>query len=126
VSALATALGALGFGLGVAAIVAFAARLFRLRAPFWGVSENALWAVAFGAWALQDILRASWLPLVFHGALTALNTWYWWRDRGRRNRKRALEALGAKSLARLAALVRKQREAARPRPVLRPAPGGVR
>lgn len=45
-----------------------------------------------------------------------------WRGRGRR----VLRVIGAKSWARLAAVVRKAREAARPRPVLRPAPGGAR
>jgi hypothetical protein len=47
----------------------------------------------------------------------------WWLNR--RRRKRSPKLAGAKSRARLAALVRKSREAAKPRPVLRPVPSGV-
>jgi membrane protein implicated in regulation of membrane protease activity len=56
--------------------------------------------------------------------LALLFAWDWWRKRKRR--KRSPKALGAKSRALIAALVRKAREAARPRPVLRPQPGGAR
>jgi hypothetical protein len=53
----------------------------------------------------------------------ALAVW-WWRRSGRR--KRATAWIGAKSKAVRDALVKRQREAVpRPRPVLRPAPGGV-
>lgn len=54
-------------------------------------------------------------------ALIAAALW-WWRRKG----KRAVQLLGAKSRARRDALVRRARELARPRPVLSPAPGGVR
>jgi len=47
-----------------------------------------------------------------------------WLLRHTRRRKRALRAYGAKSRARVAALVRKAREAARPRPARRLAPQG--
>ncbi|HXJ24450.1 MAG TPA: hypothetical protein VNH17_02060 [Streptosporangiaceae bacterium] len=47
----------------------------------------------------------------------------WWLSR--RRRKRAPRAYGAKSRALVEALVRRAREAARPRPVLRPVPGGA-
>ena len=49
--------------------------------------------------------------------------WLWWR---RRRKDRAPRAYGAKSRALIAALVAKAREATKPRPVLRPAPGGAR
>jgi len=51
-----------------------------------------------------------------------------WRDHHRKNRgkRRAVDALGAKSRALREALVRRAREVARPRPVLRPVPGRVR
>lgn len=49
-------------------------------------------------------------------ALAAAAVW-WYR---RRDRKRAPKALGEKSRALVAALVARAREAARPRPVLRP------
>jgi hypothetical protein len=51
-----------------------------------------------------------------------LNAIWWWRSRKRRKRRSALAALGAKSRALIAGLVRKARETARPRPVLRPVP----
>jgi hypothetical protein len=51
----------------------------------------------------------------------AIGAWLW--RRGRRGRKRAPRAYGAKSRALVAALVTKAREAAKPRPVLRPVPG---
>lgn len=52
--------------------------------------------------------------------LLAIAWWLWSR---RRRLRRALRSLGAKSRARLAAVVRRAREALRPRPVLRPLPG---
>lgn len=86
-------------------------------------------------------LVSSWLPaaiggggvaLLTHGiayatgagasALAAIAYW-WWKRRKRRDR--APRAYGAKSRALIAALVRKAREAAKPRPVLRPVPGGA-
>lgn len=42
---------------------------------------------------------------------------WWWR---RKDRKRAAKLAGAKSRARLAAIVRRAREVAQPRPVLKP------
>jgi hypothetical protein len=45
--------------------------------------------------------------------------WWWWRNK----RRKAPQAHGAKSRARIAALVRKSRQAAKSRPVLRPVPG---
>ena len=53
---------------------------------------------------------------------TALAVWWWKRKR----RDRAPKMYGAKSRALVAALVRRAREAAKPRPVLRPVPGGAR
>lgn len=54
-------------------------------------------------------------------ALAAVAYW-WWK---RRRRDRAPRLLGEKSRALIAALVAKVRESARPRPVLRPVPGGA-
>jgi membrane protein implicated in regulation of membrane protease activity len=48
----------------------------------------------------------------------------WWHRRKKRRRAAAL--LGAKSRALRDALVRRARQSARPRPVLRPVPGGAR
>jgi hypothetical protein len=87
------------------------------------------WALLAGANAV-DVIRKI-ITGDMGGAVIAVLIMVWcaimarssWRRRKRRN---VLAALGAKSLARLAALVRRAREAARPRPVLRPQPGGVR
>jgi hypothetical protein len=53
--------------------------------------------------------------------------WLWWDSwRKNRRRKRAPGLAGYKARAAIASLVRRSREAARPRPVLRPVPGGAR
>lgn len=90
----------------------------RHRADGAGAIANALVAVAMAA------LHA--YPLAgFFALAAALFAWAWWRKRKRKRRKRSPKALGAKSRALIAALVRRAREAARPRPVLRPQPGGA-
>jgi hypothetical protein len=59
-------------------------------------------------------------------AFVAWSMWRRWKRRWKRRRRdRAPKAVGAKSRALIAALARKVRESARPRPVLRPAPGGA-
>lgn len=73
--------------------------------------------VIYGA-ALHDLLPAAISAAYLTGALA----FWWWR----RRRDRMKAALGAKSRALRDALVRRAREAARPRPVLRPSPGGAR
>lgn len=55
----------------------------------------------------------------------AFGLWLWWRGRPKDPRS-ALGMAGYKARAILAELARKAREAARPRPVLRPVPGGAR
>jgi hypothetical protein len=54
-------------------------------------------------------------------SLAAAIAWRWWR----KNRKRATEALGAKGEALRDALVRSMKQAAKPRPVLRPSLRGA-
>jgi hypothetical protein len=54
--------------------------------------------------------------------IVALAIW-WWR---RKKRRSVAAMLGAKSRALRDALVRRARQVARPRPVLRPVPGGAR
>jgi hypothetical protein len=69
---------------------------------------------------VSDVMRGRWIGAAIDAALAV-----WWLSqisRNRRNRKRSPRSLGAKSRARLAALVRSMREA-RPRPVLQPVPG---
>jgi hypothetical protein len=91
--------------------------LTRNRDRFW-VS----WVVT----GLTEIVIAAiyrqWLVMAAALAGTAIAAILWWLSR--RRRKRAPRAYGAKSRALLAALVRRAREAAVPRPVLRPVPEG--
>lgn len=85
---------------------------------------DALYIAGNVALGFADIFSGIWpLSLLNFGMATVL-AWLWWRRRKRR--KRARDALGAKSRALRDALVRRTREAAQPRPVLRPVPGGVR
>jgi hypothetical protein len=82
-----------------------------------------LFAMGNGLFAVYDLLDRDWILLLANGALAVWCAWMWFRRR--RNRKRAMQALGYKSAALLAALARRAREAAQPRPVLRPSPQGV-
>ena len=82
-----------------------------------------LWSTS----ALGGML-GSWLPpsapvqSASNGASLLLAAFCWWLSR--RRRKRAPKAMGAKSRALIAAMVAKVRESAKPRPVLKPVPGG--
>ena len=88
----------------------------RPRLGLWlylaGAVTGAAGAVAGRAWPLAAA----------DAVLAAAVAWALWRYRPRR--ERAPRAYGAKSRARVAALARKAREAARPRPVRRLAPQG--
>ncbi len=92
---------------------------FRPLGNFWcewlrtAVSACAVWA-----------LCRAWPPSAGAGAdaVIAAILWLW----SRRRRDRAPMALGAKSRARLAVLVRSMRQARLPRPVLQPVPEGAR
>jgi len=72
-------------------------------------------------WIAAGIVWPDWV-LVAIGVLAAANATRRWR----RRRKRAPRSYGAKSRALIAAMVARMRESLRPRPVLRPAPGGAR
>ena len=81
-----------------------------------------LMAAADVLWLAAALLEHDWPWAVLNAALLAFCLWM--RNRNRRNRRRARDMYGAKSRALLAAVVRKAREAAQPRPVL--VPGGAR
>lgn len=77
------------------------------------------------AFAVSYALTGDWPEAVVSVALAAAVLWFWrWLRRKRKDR--APRALGDESRLLVAALVRKVRQVAKPRPVLRPAPGGVR
>jgi hypothetical protein len=95
------------------------------RRPMVGIlwfGANAVLAAAVSAWGMAG---GQWLLAAWMGFCAALNAWMAWEHWNRRKRKRAAALAGAKSRARVAALVRKAREAARPRKVLRPVRGGA-
>ena len=75
-------------------------------------------AIVGGVYLLAEGEHPVWT--VIAGANAGLAAYLWWRKRKRR--KRAPRAYGAKSRALVQALVRRAREQARPRPVLRPLP----
>lgn len=107
----------------IAAVSWVAGTVFRL-AGSWP-DPAPLWAAGFALWALADLIEGLGWAAPVHGVLAAANAWSWWHDRRSRRGKRADGLIGEKSRALLAALVRKAREAAKPRPVFRPAPGGA-
>ena len=82
------------------------------------------WAFGAIATTVAYVAGSEWLPAIICGANAVLAIALWWWNR--RRRKRSPKLAGAKSRARLAAIVRKSREASKPRPVLRPVPGGAR
>jgi hypothetical protein len=82
----------------------------------WSVCGNGLCIAA------MTVLR-SWAVAAIFAVFLAVTLWRWWRRR--KDRKRAMDAIGAKTRALLATLVRKAREAGTPRPVLRPVPGAA-
>lgn len=82
------------------------------------------WLAAATTDLFASVLIAEWIPAAVSAAQIGIAIAIWrWRNR---RRDRAPKLAGAKSRARLAALVRAAREAAKPRPVLQPVPGGAR
>ena len=110
----------------VALVVSLAASVYGTTHPAFG-----LWwfgAITVVCMAITAVYAAqrNWHDVVWFAVLTALNAWNWWDCRRKKRRKRAPRAYGAKSRALIAALTAKARAAAKPRPVLRPVPGGAR
>lgn len=102
----------------------FVLDVYGLITGLTGRFRRALWALLAGnaLGAAAEFAGHSWL--LFAGNVVSVIVCallLWWQ---RRRRDRAPRAYGAKSRALIAALVRKTREAARPRPVLRPVPQG--
>jgi hypothetical protein len=90
--------------------------------------EQAAWSLfAIGdvLYGIGALMLAQWGTAALQFALAAFFAWLLWRRR-RRDRRRAPGLAGYKARAALAKLARRARDAARPRPVLRPVPGGAR
>jgi len=122
------ALAAVGTSLGFAMLACYAGALAcQLR----GRRQLGRWLTDLADWPLigmeacyatSSALQGQWGAAVFFAAIAALAAWSRWRKR--RKRDRAPRMYGYKARAALTALVRKARETAQPRPVLRPAPQG--
>ena len=114
----------------VVAATGLASYLAELVMRWRGSPRPAMECAAYALFVIGDVLfgigalmRSQWGLAAWDFALAAFWAWLlwrWWRKR----RDRITALLGAKSRALRDALVRKQRELARPRPVLRPAPQG--
>ena len=81
------------------------------------------WVSAAAVVVICALFAGLWLWAGVATANGAVAVFLWWLSR--RKRKRAPKLAGAKSKAILAALVKTMRESLKPRPVLRPVPGGA-
>ncbi len=82
-----------------------------------------MWATSAGVIAVVALVAADWRTSAIAAANLAVALACW--GLSRRRKRRAPRACGTKARALLAAVVAKMRETLRPRPVLRPQPGGV-
>ena len=111
-----------------AAIVALVLWLYGFLADqawarLWGSAIIALaYVVAFAA----DAAAGDGWGALLDGVFGAVWAWLWWSEwRKRKRRDPAARQFGARSRLLVAALVTRAREAAQPRRVLRPVPGGA-
>jgi thiol:disulfide interchange protein len=99
----------------------------RVRPGHWWSRWSGLGHELMGSAACAVIVLAVnhyWYGEAGAGVMAVVGAVIWWHRRKKRRRAAAL--LGAKSRALRDALVRRARQSARPRPVLRPVPGGAR
>jgi hypothetical protein len=96
----------------------------------WWVPPRRDWRFFYRGWITAGIaetvialVSGQWPVMLAALAGTAVAVVAWWLSR--RRRRRVPRAYGTKSKALVAALVRRAREAAVPRPVLRPVPEGA-
>jgi hypothetical protein len=104
-----------------------------LWAGFWACVRRRLpvlyspylaWAITAAVCVIGYGIAGEFVPAAISAFHVMLALVLWWLSR--RRRKRAPKLAGAKSRALLAAVVAKLRESLKPRPVLRPVPGGAR
>lgn len=113
----------IGFA-GLVGVFVFA--FLYLRAPEGGDRRRQyalLAAVCAAVNAFAGLLEHNWFTVACGTVTAAIWLALWWRNRKSR---RSPLSLGAKSRARIAAIVRKARENARPSPVRKPVLGGSR
>lgn len=114
--------GAVAVGLIASILGDLAAR----RSPLFAIWWYGAWAVLSTGLSAVLLAQGQWKWALWMAICAGINGAYWWHHWNRRKRKRAAALVGAKSRARIDAMVRKVRERAAPRRVLRPVPGGVR
>jgi hypothetical protein len=108
--------------IGPPLVSAAGGRILRRRGRTWNFYSGWIGSAAGGAigWAVSG----AWGLMALDIANICLAVFLWWLSR--RRRKRAPRAYGAKSRALVAAVVARMRETLKPRPILRPVPGGAR
>lgn len=90
--------------------------LLPFRFSYLGVLASAAGILVY---LCGDIATRQWTDV---GVDVVVIAWVWWRSRPRGKRRKTTAVLGAKAKAARDALVRRAREVAQPRPVLRPVP----
>lgn len=95
---------------------------FAYRMLHWRFNFILGWLGSAAGLGSACAMAGRWTELACAGISATVAIFLWWFNRRRRDRAKAW--LGAKSKALRDALVRKQRELAKPRPVLRPVPQG--
>jgi hypothetical protein len=115
---------------GIAAVCVLIATAAFIRALWLDIRNGTLfrsegsahgwWLIAFtGEMVYWSVAGPAWLAGL-NALFAVVQAWLWRNDR--RKRKRTLAALGNKARALIASMVKRAREAAKPRPVLRPLP----
>lgn len=108
--------------IAIGVVLAIPGNWLAARRPEFGYWWYGLWAIICAGLVVVNALAGSWGWAAWMTVCTAANAWSWWNCRRKRRKRKAMAAIGAKSRALRDALVRKVRDTARPRPVLRPAP----
>jgi hypothetical protein len=119
----ATLISALLISTALPPFISFAwGRVQRKRGRVWNFYGG--WVSSCIGGAVGWALSGSWNLVAVDAANALLAVIMWWLSR--RRKRRAPKSAGAKSKAILAAVVARMRETLKPRPVLRPVPGGAR
>lgn len=112
---------ALGWVANAILVPALALLISDLIRPDHGRRQLAYGLYAIGNWVsfIANVMEGSTIWAALFGLLAALFTWLWWKGRRRGRGRRALRELGAKSRARIEAMVRNMT----PSPIPSPAGG---
>lgn len=107
-------------------VLAVAGSFLADRHPVFGLWWFGLNAIVCVVVAVISVVQREWGWAAWMIACAAMHGWWWNQSRRKRKRRSAFALAGAKSRARIQALVARQRAAQRrTRPVLRPVPSGA-